>query len=252
MGQRSKRRAQFRRIPLLAAFLTVLLVPERNGASDGPNLQSALRKQNLDLPYDAGSFSGEAEDEASQVHAFYGQSYEADAIAFALDKSGSMDNRSRWQIQTREVAKSLREMTARAEFGIVYYGSDVRRFKGRPVKANPGNKTAGVAYVKSERPQGDTCIAEGVVEALRIVRMAESNHRAVIVTSDGRPDVCATGNLATGTQIQRLLQKTLAANPGGKVRVHTIYVGSDTNREAVSFLRRLALAHSGTFRMASR
>ena len=71
-------------------------------------------------------------------------------------------------------------------------------------------------------------------------------------TEDDGPDHSSTGNLATGTQIQRLLQKTLAANPGGKVRVHTIYVGSDTNREAVSFLRRLALAHSGTFRMASR
>ena len=85
----------------------------------------------------------------------------------------------------------------------------------------------------------------------KIVQRSSSRHRAVIVTSDGRPDVCATGNRATPAEQQRILQQTLAANPGRKVEVHTIFVGRSNDPDAISFMRLLARTHNGTFRLVS-
>jgi hypothetical protein len=109
-----------------------------------------------------------------------------------------------------------------------------------------------MSFVVSREPQGLTCIGKGVVDALKIVRRSGNKHKAVIVTSDGGLN-CETGRFASATaaQMQRVLRETLAANPGRKVKVHTIFVGVQTNRQAIEFMRALAEAHGGTFRMVS-
>ena len=43
------------------------------------------------------------------------------------------------------------------------------------------------------------------------------------------------------------MQMILAANPGLAVKVHTIWVGRESNLAAQEFLRQLAEAHGGTF-----
>ena len=69
-----------------------------------------------------------------------------------------------------------------------------------------------------------------------------------IVTSDGKPDICSTGDLASGEQFDALIQKTLDANPGRQVKLHTVWVGSVVDEQAIEFMKRLAAAHGGTFR----
>lgn len=235
---------------VLALFaFSFLSLPQLAGQSrpgGGLNLRT-----NLDLPYNAGGTT-EEEEVAPEVIFFFGQMYEMDAVCFSLDKSGSMTSNNRWTLQTREVTRTLLQMAERAEFGIVYYGSRVEPFRNKPVEASPASKSAGVAFVRGQSAQGDTCLFEGTIEALKIVRRSKSKRRAVIVTSDGRPDVCSTGDRATASEVERLLAQTLAANPGRQVKVHTIWVGSGTDREAVSFMRRLAQVHGGNFRQVSR
>ncbi len=243
----------FRRVGLLSLGLLLLAVPAflAPDSTAGQEFQGGLLKANLDLPYNAGALSDAEDEDAPEILVFYGAQYEASAVAFALDESGSMSDQGRWQLQTREVTRSIRELSGRAEFSVVYYGSRVTAFRDQTVKATPGNKVAGIQFVKSRNPRGDTCIAEGTVKALQIVRRSASQHRAVIVTSDGRPDVCATGDRANLQQQQVLLQKTLAANPGRGVQVHTIFVGRSNEPEAIAFMKRLAKVHGGTFRLVN-
>ena len=85
-----------------------------------------------------------------------------------------------------------------------------------------GNSPNVVEAVKLARRLGAETIGILVFSGGKLKDLVD---RAVIVTSDGHPDVCATGNLATPAEQQRILQQTLAANPGLSVQVHTIYVG---------------------------
>ncbi len=225
------------------AFLFFSLLPRPLNRAEEP------LKENLDLPFEAVGAS-EEEEKAPEILVFYGQIYEASTVVFALDESGSMSSNRRWELQSREVIRAIQEMSDEAEFGIVYYGSRVTAFRHQPVKASAGNKAAGIAFVKSRRPVGDTCLGEGVVKALQICQLSASNHRSVIVTSDGKPDNCATGNAATPAEIQGIFQKTRAANPGGAIRVHTIWVGLGGD-DGIEFMRQLAEIHRGTFRKVS-
>ena len=233
---------------LLAASGLAFLLPRFSPAQDsGYGL-----KANLDLPVNAGLGSDDEEEDAPEVVLFYGAQYEASAICFALDESGSMTEQGRWQLQTREVIRAINELSGEAEFSVVYYGSRVTAYRNQPVKASSANKAAGINFVKSRNPNGDTCIGEGTTTALQIVRRSTGAHRVVIVTSDGRPDVCATGNLASPAEQQRILAQTVSANPGLTVQVHAIFVGRSNEPEAIEFMRRLARAHGGTFRLVSR
>ena len=108
-----------------------------------------------------------------------------------------------------------------------------------------------MSFVRSRRPNGDTCLQEGTVKALQIARLSEHIAKAVIVTSDGKPDVCSTGDAASASQRTRIIQATMSANPGLDIQVHTIWVGTGSNRDAINFMRQLAAAHNGTFRQVS-
>ena len=256
MNKRQAETVGRKRIVRSSLLLAVLLVlglsgsPEPTAISAG-ELIGGLLQQNLDLPYNAEGAASEEEEDAPEIVYFYGQNYEASAVVYSLDESGSMTSNNRWALQSREVTRSISDLTDDSEFGVVYYGSRVSEFRNTPLKAEQSSKTAGIAWVRSRRPQGDTCIAEGTVRALQIVRRSASNFKAVIVTSDGHPDVCATGNGARGAEIARLIQMTLAANPGLMVKVHTVWVGQGSDREAQRFMRQLAEAHGGTFRAVS-
>ncbi len=231
---------------LLLAVLTLV-----RPATSGQDLGLGL-KANLDLPFNAGAGSDDEDEDAPEIVLFYGAQYEATVICFALDESGSMSSEGRWQLQTREVTRAINQLSGTAEFSVVYYGSRVTAFRNQPVAASGANKAAGISFIQSRSPQGDTCIGEGTTMALQIVRRSGSSHRAVVVTSDGRPDVCATGDRATPAQQQRILQQTVAANPGLGVQVHTIFVGRSNDSDAIAFMKHLARAHSGTFRLVSR
>ena len=80
-----------------------------------------------------------------------------------------------------------------------------------------------------------------------------SGYGPVIVVSDGRPTVCpfVRGQGRSEQLIREILQQTTAANPGLEIRVHTIYVGTDNDPQAIDFMRRLARTHKGTFRIVN-
>ncbi len=231
------------RIAIPGLFVLAFLALAPGGS--GPPL-----KENLDLPYNAYGVD-EEEEPAPEVIFFYGHGYEADAVVFALDESGSMRNNGRWALQTRETVRAIMQLTERGEFSVLYYGSNVTPFNERPVKASMPQKSSAAAFIASRSPHGDTCLFEGVIKALQIAQRANSGRRAVIVTSDGRPDVCATGDRATEAQIESFLQMTLQANPGLTIPVHSVWVGAANDPEGIHFMKRLASVHGGTFRQVT-
>lgn len=206
---------------------------------------------NLDLPFDAVG-SSEEEEEAPDFVLFYGQPYEASAVVFALDESGSMSEQGRFDLQRREATRAISHLGPDAEYNVLYYSNEVNTFRESLVQANENNKNAGIAFVRSRMPKGLTCIGKGVIKGLQIARKSASKYRAVIVTSDGGL-FCDTDRYArsSAAQMQRVLQETVAANPGLQVKVHTVFVGSSAERRAIRFMRILAEAHGGTFRVAS-
>ena len=232
---------------VFGVLLTLALCFLPGGLSDA----DVATKANLDLPYNAFGVS-EEEELAPEVVYFFGQSYESDAIVFALDESGSMNDNNRWTMQTREVVRAMMQLSDAAEFGLVYYASGVKTFRGQPVTATSNNTGSAVAFIMSRRPTGDTCLFEGLERALRIVKRSSAKRRAVVVTSDGMPDYCPTGDRLTQSQLDTAMQRSLALNSGLKIKVHTVWVGAGSDRAAIDFMKRLARAHGGTFKLVNR
>ncbi len=215
---------------------------------------SAPRKENLDLPFDAYGVE-EDEPEAPEVIFFYGGEYEADAIVFCVDESLSMRKNSRWQIQKREITQAIMQLTPKAKFGLVFYGSGAFPFRPTVVQATQSNKMSAIAFLHNRQLSLGTCLGPGVVKSLEMLRRVEGSSRSVIVAGDGRPTVCPFVRGQGGASPQQaaaILQETLAANPGRDIRVHTIFVGTDQNPGATEFMQKLASLHNGSYRASSR
>lgn len=212
-----------------------------------------MTRLNLDLPFDAGAAAEEDED-APEFLVFYGNLYEASAVVLCLDESKSMSRSNRWQLQQREAIRTISEMNEKTEFGVVFYGAGSYPFRKTLVPATPGNKTAAIQFVSSRRLSLGTCLEKAVVESLNIVKTASTEHRAVIVAGDGRPTSCPfqRGFDRNPAFFQNVIAQTLAANPGLKVPVHTIYVSADRDASDAGFMKNLADAHGGTFREVHR
>lgn len=231
-------------------FVTVTLLAL---AACGPAAfgQGALPlKANLDLPFDAAG-SDERDEEAPEVIFFYGGVYEASAVVFCLDESKSMRKHSRWDLQKREVTRAVFDLTERAELGLVLYSREVAAFREKLVTASQGNKAAVVSFMNSRQLKGGTCVGQGTIKSLQLLRPSQSEYRAVIVAGDGRPTArCggSSGGSRDAAFYQRLLDQTVSANPGLEVRVHTIFVGTASDTDAMNFMRQLAQRHRGTFR----
>ncbi len=234
------------RIFILSFFLVAFNGPP---ASSG---EESL-KANLDLPFDAAGSSEKEEENAPDIIVFYGSVYEADAVVFCLDESLSMRNANRWELQRKEASRAISELDERSEMGIVFYGQNAYSFRESLVTATTTNKAAALSFVNSRNLTLGTCLGPGVIKSLEMLQRSTNKYRSVIVAGDGRPTVCpyVRGRGQDEQLFNEIFQKTLSANPGAQIRVHTIYVGTDNDPKAISFMRRLAEIHNGTFRIVN-
>jgi len=202
-------------------------------------------KANLDLPFNAAGESSE-EENSPGVLSFYGSSYEASTVVFVLDASGSMSEDGRWPLLIRETSRAIRELQPDTKFSIVFYESILKVFKHQLVEASDVNRNSGIAFLTTKEAEGGTCTTLGVLEGLRLLKQSDATHKALIVTSDGAPDGCGAG--PERMQLARIRAK----NPGGRVGIHTLWVGSRNHNEAgTGFLQLLARENNGTFRFVS-
>lgn len=235
------------------AFVCLLLV----GA--GPDLTKQLRKQNLDLPFDAGAQSEESE-EAPDSILMYGRVYEGSAFVFCLDESLTMDYEKRFEIQNREAIRAISELIPHTEFGIKFFGGGVHSFRAALVEASPENKVSAKHFISSREVEYGTCLGKAVVEAIHMLQRASSNKPTIVVISDGQVTTCPAP-APYGCEKQKgindqILAQISAANAGAnaarRVKIHSIFVGqTDICGDSHRFMRQLANTSGGTFRVVA-
>lgn len=228
---------------VLTAALLSWVVPGGGGAQDAPH----GLKENLDLPYEADG-EVEVDEDAPEIHIFYGQQLEGDGIFYVIDRSSTMQDAGELAVAKREVIRNIREFSEGVQFGIVFFESGVIQFppSGQPAEANAAMKAAATSYVQSAAGGFGTCCLEGLATGLRMASRATSRRKVLVYVGDG-------GGTCQGADEARYLQTTLAAITARnweRVQIHTIGV-LDVGRIQEDFLRRLASANGGSYRRIS-
>src|SRR6185503_12577643 len=83
----------------------------------------------------------------------------AKGLFFVLDKSGSMNEGTKFRRLQTEVIRALDALSESDEFGIIFFDSALSKFpaSGTPVRASAAMKAAGMAYVLSTAPGHGSC-----------------------------------------------------------------------------------------------
>jgi hypothetical protein len=233
------RKVRTAQVSALAILLIVFGFPltTANDAAGG------LRKENLDLPFDASAAENEEEEEAPEIVVFYGQQYEADGVFFSCDCSGSMRGEKFKRLQN-EVIKNVSAFSERVEFGIVFFAGDVVKFplSGRPAQATSSMKSAALAMVMSASLRHGTCTKPALLACLTYAQQSTAKRKLIIHLSDGL-------HRCNGYDPTRYGEETLTEvrqhNSVG-AKINSICIGP-TGQADEQWMRRLAVQNGGTF-----
>lgn len=233
------------KLRMLVGLAVVALFVGQSAVVDGQSLGAvAGRKENLDLPFDAGTFEGEdGEEDAPETIRFYGQQYEGDGVFFVIDRSGSMQDTGELKIAKKEVLRNISDFTNRVQFGIVFFDNGILKYPqgGRPAEANPAMKAGALNWVNSVSGGGGSCMSKGFVEVLKFANQSSADRRVVIYVGDGAGS-CA-GHVTTLSIVKSQNYR--------RAQVNTIGV-LDVSGENEQFMRRLAGSNAGSYTYVSR
>lgn len=191
----------------------------------------------LDLP-SGGAGGDEDEEDAPETITFYGSDYEGDCFCWALDRSGSMGWNGRWGVLQTELSSAILSLSSMADFGVLFWSSNVISWQEQSVKATTGNKAAANSWAMALTPDGWTCIAPGVVKALDINRTSQKHKKVVIVLSDGEPICNGTNNAAEALE---------SINQANWDMQEISTIGVEVSGPGQTFLQQMAMANQGTY-----
>jgi len=145
-------------------------------------------------------------------------------LAILLDTSGSMDGEP--LAQAKRIASALISSLGDEDgLDLVEFSSSVRRFRTGSVRADATVRQEALAWIKSLRASGGTEMLQGITEALASMR-PEAQRQVVVVTD---------GLIGFERDVVSAIQKSL---PRGS-RVHSVGVGSSTNRTLLAGVARV-------------
>ena len=211
----------------------------------GQNVGSVGTKENLDLPVDA---VGEniTEEDAPEVVIFYGQQLEGDGFFYAVDRSGSMQDRGELARAKQEISRNIQEFSDRTEFGIVFFDSGVLRYPstGRPIEATAGMKSAALSWIAAVGGGSGSCCQEGLLAALQIANFASCERKVLCYVGDGG-GTCRGQSESTylNQTIQRISQQNYQ-----RVTINSVGVMMSGRGTQETFLRNLARGNGGTYK----
>ena len=166
-----------------------------------------------------------------------------DGTLFCCDVSGSMMSFERLEMARRELRAAVGQMRSTDRFGVLFFNHAQWLWGERFLPANPFTKLALAGYLAEVEAKGYTDLltmfetAFGVGGVGRLARAPAERLRQLVVLTDGTPSRNFVRDLAL---IRRRVREW---NPGGRVRVHTIGLGSSDE----AFLAALAEENRGTF-----
>lgn len=198
-------------------------------------------KANLDLPYNAAGTNEEEETDVETV-VFYGASFEGDGFFFCIDTSLSMSD-DEWLTLCRELRRSLLGLSAQSEMGLVFFNESVSTFPANnvPVPATNVIKGRALLAIDEIKPGSGTCLKEGLVRALEMVRKSEAKRKILVLLSDGKPTCPGNDFVSYRAEIFKVAQEQSTEG----TEIHTLGIGNDIDE---SFLKRLAQENGGEYR----
>ncbi len=211
------------------------------------SLAGGALKANLDLPFNAGLFNDDGEDEdAPEIITFYSQQYEGDGIFYAIDRSGSMRDSGELDIAKREVGKNIREFSSRVQFGIVFFDLGITKFPagGRATEASSAMKAAGTNWLQSIPGGSGSCCKEGLMEALKYANTSSATRKVVVYVGDGG-GTCSLSGGGEDSYLKQTLSMVKSQN-FQRAQVNTVGV-LQLNNLRENFLRSLASGNGGSY-----
>ncbi len=173
-------------------------------------------------------------------HQYYGIDIHAKRLMFIIDHSGSMKHywggMSRLEVAKNELVKAIRELPANSEFAIVFYHTNVNRWRDGLMLATEQNKLEAIAFVR-KLGYGNRTNTYG---ALRVALEFDDSLEAVFLLTDGRP---TAGSITSPPSI---VTDILHRNQFRHLNFNTIGIALQPQTE--SFLKRLAEESNGEFR----
>ena len=203
-----------------------------------------VKKENLDLPYDAIGETSVDED-APEVINFYSQTYEGDGFFFTVDRSGSMQDSGELTRAKNEISKNIAEFSDKTEFAIVFFDAGIQKFpqSGRPAEASPGMKSAAMGWIGGIPGGGGSCCMQGLREALQYANLAKAKRKVIVYVGDGG-GTCNT-NDERGYLQQMVSQITSQNYQRAQINAIGVLMGSRWQKD---YLKQLCAANGGTYR----
>jgi len=214
--------------------LAILLALLLSFATIGSTANENEYKRPLDLPSGGNGEDEEDEEDEPETILFYGGAYEGDAFVWCLDKSCSMESEGKLDTLKAEVAAAVNSLSSRSEIGFVSFSSNIIVWRTIPMKSNPSNKLAAIAWIQSLVAAGGTIIGPPGIESLRIINLSNKRHKIMIVLSDGVP-----------ADVTSAIANITLANYKD-IPINTILIGDTIG---AAFMQELAALNDGTFRM---
>jgi hypothetical protein len=197
---------------------------------------------------------------------YFGIPLRSDRVVFVLDVSGSMTEpmedrdepdrplRKLGAVPTQgptkieraraELLATLENLEPEDRFNVIFFHGTCERLFDRLVSATAENRAIAGARIKTIRPAGGTNLFTGLESALEFrdatVEGFGTEADTIFLLSDGEPTAGAIVDPET------IATSIAAANRGGRVAIHGIYLGSPDSPGA-AFMARLAAENDGVF-----
>ncbi len=204
---------------------------------------------------------------------FYGIPVQSRNVIFVLDRSGSMEEPSDWEIPADvasgrgagapdikkdgnrkiDVAKwqlktALARLSDGVEFNVLFFNHEWTIFSPKMVKLNAGTRKAVFEFIDKLDPVGGTNVYDPLEKAFTFAgvgladKIYKSNIDTIFLLTDGMPNAGQIPNA------EDIVVKVREMNKLKKVRINTIGVfGQAEANEGESFLRRLAEDSGGRY-----
>jgi hypothetical protein len=133
----------------------------------------------------------------------------------------------------KELMPSIRGLSEDTYFTIIVFENAVKKLNKQLVQANATNKTLAVAYLEKLESGGGTNMSDALEEAFGLTDV-----ETIFVLSDGSP------NEGKIPDTQGILNAVAKWNSAKKVKIHTIGLGEDCDKD---FMKKLASENGGQF-----
>lgn len=172
-----------------------------------------------------------------------------DSLFFVVDRSGSVQDSGELAIAKYEIIRIVSRLPKGTEFGIVFVDNATLKFPQTegPAVASPETVAEAISFVNAMLVGAGSCVEQGLVAAMQMAKESQGPRKIVVYIGDG-------GGTCQGMVEAAYLAQTLdtvAALNQGSVRIHTFGV-LDVRPINEKFLRQLAAANKGTYRMIQR